>query len=702
MKKSYDKKIEILAPAGGADMVSAAVNCGANAVYLGFGNLNARKSAKNFTVEDLRDIVEYCHIRDVSVHLTLNTLVFDNELKELEGYIHDAANARIDAIIVQDLATAKLVKSICPSMPIHGSTQMSVNSVSGVKVLEQLGFDRVVLARELSKSEIKHIVSETNIETEIFVHGAHCMSVSGQCTMSAMIGQRSGNRGMCAQPCRLPFSRDESNLYGLSLKDMSIIYDLKEISDMGVTSVKIEGRMKRPEYVAAAVTACVASINGDSIDGHMDRLEKVFSRSGFTDGFYKNKIDSTMYGVRSKGDVLAAKQVLGDFGELYRAERQSIPVRFSYSQKNNKPVSLCISDNAGNSYTAEGDIPQIAINKPTEMSRVISSLEKLGGTPYYVDNIGEDIVCDIDDGLMVPVSSINQLRRDCIHNLSLMRLNRYKKHSVKEVNLSYKRDHEISHFNNLPKLRATFRKESSIDLNILEEYEYIYLPVKLAINMSQKLQNYKERVILLPPRAMFGKEKEILEDFYAAKMMGYIRVCAVNIGDFYWANNMGFIIHGGFGLNCVNSVSMEEYKNMGCVDMEMSLEIDLAKINKISSDIPIGIVAYGHVPLMLTRNCPGKSSFSCAKCSSSLYMTDRLGNKFMVSCGEYKTASEVFNCNPIYLGDKLSELSRCSFINLYFANESSKVVNDVTNIYKGRKVGNIPNITRGLLYRGIF
>ena len=696
-------KIEILAPVGGAHMVSAAVNCGANAVYLGFGALNARKSAKNFDSISLRETIDYCHIRNVAVHLTLNTLVFDNEFDELKRYIVEAAELGVDAVIVQDLAVAKFVREMCPSMPIHGSTQMSVNSVGGAKMLEEMGFSRVVLARELSKKEIKHIVHSTAIETEIFVHGAHCMSVSGQCTMSAMIGQRSGNRGMCAQPCRLPFGkRENSGEYNLSLKDMSVIYDLKELMDMGVSSVKIEGRMKRPEYVAAAVTACVAALNGEPPEPHMKRLEKVFSRSGFTDGFYRGKLDSSMYGVRSKGDVLSAKEVLSELSELYDNEKPMVPVRFKYIQKHDIPVSLTVWDDRGNSVSVQADPPQKAVHKPTDSQRVLTSLQKLGGTPYYISNTDRDVQFDMDDGLMVSVSVINRLRRECVGEMDRLRSEGFEKECIpfSETSNSDK-IHKKGISDSLPKLRAVFRHKKSIPMDFLGEYEYVYIPVKLALEMSQELEKYKSRIILLPPRVMFGKEEEILKDFSVAKLQGFERVCAVNIGDFYWAKQMDFAIHGGFGLNCVNSLSLSEYTNLGAVDMELSTELDLGHLNRMDSVIPVGIAGYGHVPVMLTRNCPGRAVGSCAGCSGNIQMIDRLGNKFSVSCNEYKTASEIYNCNPIYLGDKLDELRKCDFINLHFTDETSDEVGRITKLYKNGEKGFVQNITRGLIYRGI-
>ena len=250
-----EKRPEILAPAGSFDSLIAAVQCGADAVYLGGKGMNARRSAGNFDAEELRRAVEYCHLRDVKVYQTINIVMFQHETDEAIDTIRQAAEAGVDAVLTQDLAIARMVRECAPSLPIHASTQMSIHNIEGVRLCEELGFSRAVLARELTAGEIAAICAATPLEIEVFVHGALCMSVSGQCYLSSMIGGRSGNRGLCAQPCRLPFSADGGGEYALSLKDLSLADRIGELTRMGVASLKIEGRMKRPEYVAAAVTA---------------------------------------------------------------------------------------------------------------------------------------------------------------------------------------------------------------------------------------------------------------------------------------------------------------------------------------------------------------------------------------------------------------------------------------------------------------
>ncbi|MFA9381653.1 MAG: U32 family peptidase, partial [Acetanaerobacterium sp.] len=401
-------KPEILAPAGGPDALRAALRCGADAVYVGAKAFSARGGAENFSADSLRTAVADCHLRGVRLYLALNTLLFNSELMQAGELISLAADAGVDAVIVQDLGVASLVKQICPTMPLHGSTQMSVHTLGGALFLQHLGFARVILARELSLDELRTITAGCTIETEVFVHGALCMSVSGQCYMSAVAGRRSGNRGQCAQPCRLPFTANRGDgACGLSLKDLSIVEELPVLAEIAVSAVKIEGRLKRPEYVAAAVSACVSSREGTLDEAQLSRLRAVFSRSGFTSGYYTAERGETMFGVREKEDVTSAQAVLKELARLYDRESARVPVSFIYTQQTGAPVSLSCTDDRGNCACVTGDAPEPAINSPTDEARARGAIEKLGGTPFYA----ADITFDIDETLMVPNARINALRR---------------------------------------------------------------------------------------------------------------------------------------------------------------------------------------------------------------------------------------------------------------------------------------------------
>lgn len=400
--------LEILAPCGGAESLTAAVNSGANAVYLGETAFSARRNAENFTPEQLREAVRLCHLSGVKVHVALNTLVFDTELAKLEKTVEMIADCGVDAVIVQDFGVAKTIKKIA-DIPLHASTQMTVTSVSGAEMAKEAGFSRVVLAREMSLKEIERVVKSVDIETEIFVHGAICVCLSGQCYMSAMLGGRSGNRGLCAQPCRLNFTCDKRENV-LSLKDLSLIPHLREIEKLGVASVKIEGRMKRPEYVAAAVTACRKALAGETPD--MENLRAVFSRSGFTDSYYNGTFEK-MQGVRTKEDVIAASKAINELKQLYKDVYKRYSVDISAEIHGGQP-SECTAECDGVNVTVTGGVPQQAINKPSTAEDIAARLSKLGGTVFEPGKVS----CNIDSGLILSASAVNSLRRDVIDKLS--------------------------------------------------------------------------------------------------------------------------------------------------------------------------------------------------------------------------------------------------------------------------------------------
>ena len=347
---------EILAPAGNAEMLSAAVFSGADAVYLGFAGFNARRTAGNFTPETLPGAVAFCHARGVRVHAALNILVYESELDSLAAAIECAAKAGVDALIVDDLATAALAKRIAPGLALHGSTQMSIHTPEGACQLADMGFERAILARELSLAEIRQICRKSPIETEIFIHGAMCMAVSGQCMMSAFLGGRSGNRGACAGPCRLPFDASDlrpgqpGRACHLSLKDMDLIPHMADIMDAGVASVKIEGRLRPPEYAAAAVTACRLARAGQPYDEALVR--DIFSRSGFTDGYFTNRNDGRMFGVRTEEDAARTRAATPRARELFRREYSRVPVDLSLTVRGDG-ASLTAADREGHTVTVD-------------------------------------------------------------------------------------------------------------------------------------------------------------------------------------------------------------------------------------------------------------------------------------------------------------------------------------------------------------
>lgn len=663
--------IEILAPAGSMESLIAAVRCGANAVYLGTKNLNARRSASNFDNEQLKQAVKYCHSHNVLVYLTANILVSDSEMRNAYDTIKSAVECGVDGFIVQDLGLAKLIRKHFPDARLHASTQCSVNTPEGVKQLQKLGFSRVVIPREMSMDEIKEIRNSTDIELELFVHGALCMCVSGQCYLSAMIGGRSGNRGLCAQPCRLAFSADNSGSCDLSLKDLSLISKVKEIEKAGVISLKIEGRMKRPEYVAAAVTACKKAIDGNYDSKDEKILKSVFSRSGFTDGYFTGKRQN-MFGTRQKEDVVSAKDVLKDLSHLYDNENPLIPVDFHLVFKENQPITLRAKTEK-KTVTLSTETPEKAINRPLSKEDLEKRISKLGGTQYCM----QKFTADVDDGLIISAGILNKLRRDIVE---LLNTEEKKNPTI----LEYKETENIKK-NSIPYFTARFSDAAQIPEK--HNFKRIFLPIS-----SRDDDFIKHNAGVEIPRGLFGMENRLIKDLLHLKEIGVTKALCGNLGAYQTAQKLGFEVFGDFGLNIFNSKSAQLF-NAPILSFELTLE----QANKINQH-ETGIVGYGKLPLMITRNCPVKNRIGCEKCQKQGTLTDRKGYTFQVKCSNYPCV-EVLNPVPIYLGDRMHEI-KTDFIHFYFTDESKEKINNLLNMYKNNERFT-DKYTRGLYYRGV-
>ena len=665
-------KFEILAPAGSQESLIAGVRCGANAVYLGGKALNARRNAGNFDDEELFEAVKYCHSHGVLVYQTLNTLCSDDELDLVYNAVKYSLEIGVDGFIVQDIGVAKMIKESFSTAKLHASTQMSVMTPEGVSALKEMGFSRAVLPREMTAEEILEIRKSTNLELEIFVHGALCMSVSGQCLLSAMIGGRSGNRGLCAQPCRLPFSAKGSGSCDLSLKDLSLIKNLDEIGNLGVISLKIEGRMKRPEYVAAAVTAIKKAIEGnydykDEID-----LKSVFSRSGFTNGYFANNRGRDMFGTRQKEDVISAKDVLKNFAHLYDNENPLLPIDMDFVCRSGEKISLTASA-LGKTVTVFGDEPEKAINKPTSRDAVTEKLLKLGGTQFYAGKIN----AVVDDGLAVPVSKINALRRTAVELLS--------EYGKKEVEgYPFEKPSKI-YCAGAPYYTARFSSAEQVPDK--HPFKYIFIPI-----WSSADDFADNRAGVEIPRGMFGREKEIEQKLIKLKKAGVSYALCGNLGSYTLAKRIGYTVFGDFGLNVFNSVSADMIENP-----ILSPELTASQINSINAKGK-GFIAYGNIPLMLTRNCPVKNSIGCEKCRKNGGLTDRKGVIFPVVCSPYPCV-EVLNSVPIYLAERMAEF-HADFAHFYFSKESREQVEKIISLYENGAKAPF-DYTRGLYYRGV-
>lgn len=675
--------MEILSPAGSFEHITAAVRSGANAVYLGTKNLNARRNAQNFSEEELRLAIEYCHARNVKVYIALNILVTDYEIELTKKEIAAAAKLGADALIIQDLAVLNLAKKTAPDMPLHASTQMSVHNLSGVRELERLGFSRFVPSRELSLSELEAIQKGTSLELEVFVHGSLCMSVSGQCYMSSVFGRRSANRGMCAQPCRLNF-RNQNSDHALSLKDLCAIDTLCELEKLGITSAKIEGRMKRPEYTAAATRACKAALSGKKYD--KNELQAVFSRSGFTNGYLEGNIGRNLFGYRTKEDVTAATPMLNKIAVTYRKETALIGVDMEIIINRGNNIKLKVTDGK-NTVKVEGGTPQKAITYPITESAVTVSLNKCGGTPFYVKNI----VCSIDDGLAVAISEINNLRKTALDKLLKAR------EQITPYKINDKCEDEA--LTNIPRhtsplLIARFESKSQICPNA----DKIIVPYDTLFKNPDICSEYYGKIIAELPSLLFC-EKNVDQKLSALMNRGIDTIYAPNIYALYYARRHGFKAMGGFGLNIMNSLALHEYAKIGLNMAEISFECSLNRFNKLKKPVSCGLALYGKMPLMTFRACPSKSKNGCNDCNGKPTITDRQGNKMTVLC-QNKAYSKLINPKPIYMADKIDEIKDAGFITLHFTDEDRAQCIQIINDFKERKAPDIP-FTRGLYYREI-
>lgn len=679
-------KGEILSPVGSWEMLEAAVKSGADAVYLGAKDFSARRNAQNFTNEELKKAVEYCHIRGVKVYLTLNILIKDSELESAFELAKNAYNSGIDGIIVQDLGLAKVLHDYLPELPLHASTQMSVHSISALPILSRLGFTQVVVAREMSLEDLTEFCKEAkkyNITVEVFVHGALCMSVSGQCLLSACLGSRSGNRGLCAGPCRLPFKADGGTGYDLSLKDLSLLEYIKELYEIGVRSFKIEGRMKRPEYVAAATYACKQALESGKVDCELSNtLQNVFSRSGFTSGYLENKLGKDMFGIRTKEDVISADKAFPLLHELYRKERKSVAVTLKAEILENKPISLTVSDGE-NTVTAFGELPQVAKNKAVTKEDIIKNITKLGSTAYYE----KECSVDLSDGLFVSAGELNSLRRTACELLDQKRAEL--KHPQSTAVFDFQNNPKIS--NKTPEMYIRVENKEQIPQN-LNGISAVIVPLE---NDFEKLKGVKNIVEI--PRGITS-EKLIAKRLEVFKQKGFDTALCGNIAALEIAKTLGFSIMADTSLNIFNSYSLKTAKDLGVSSAVASNELLLSDIKELDSNIPKGIVSYGNIPLMLFKNCPIKNGRDCKECGKNGKLTDRKGIEFPVRCR--MGYSELLNSVPVWLADKKNMLKGLDFQILYFTKESGERIGQIIDAYSNGKSADC-KYTRGLFFRGI-
>lgn len=691
--------LELLAPAGSMEALRAAVQNGANAVYLGCGSFNARQSAKNFTPQTLVEAIKYCHIRGVQVHLTVNTLVSDREMKEVAELIRHAALNNVDAFIVQDLGVVQLCRQIAPHVPVHGSTQMTVHSLPGVQLCAAMGLKRVVLSRELSREEIRYICANSPIEIEVFGHGALCMCYSGQCYMSAMIGGRSGNRGRCAQPCRQSYGYTHwEEKYPLSLKDNCLIAYLQELQEMGVASLKLEGRMKRPEYVATVTAVYRKALDEGTVTKPMvEALYNAFNRQGFTDGYYTNRVDKKMFGVRQETKEDA--QFLQAARQSYEAgETQLVDLSFR-AVVSVDGSSLTVFDPEGRMCRVEGPMPELARNVPLTGAALAQRVAKTGGTPYRC----AEVRTHVDPGLTISAAAINAMRRDVLNQLTALRARREERPVRKPKAVP-----EYKGASGLPGLtiQVTSREQLTPELLNLET-AMLYVPMHILLGdaaMTQRLVQRGRLAVVLPRIAHDGEMPKINVGLTALRNWGVKDALVGNIGLLMPVRDAGMRIHGDFGLNIYNSSSMNVLRSLELTSATVSFEMTLPQIRDMSKAVNAELIAYGRLPLMITEHCLiCNRTGECTCHMRSTKLTDKTGAEFPIIRDGDSCRSVLLNGKKLSWLDRQDDLAKLGLwaVRLYFTTENSREVNRVLDDYMNPEPFDPGACTRGLYLRGV-
>ena len=713
-----------MAPAGGEDALRAAVQSGADAVYLGGERFGARAGAANFTIADMEKYARYCHLYGVDVHAAVNTLIKEKEIPDFAEYIEQLGGTGVDAVIVQDIGAARIIKSILPDMPLHASTQMTVTSLDGVKYLEDMGFSRVVLARELSKKEIEYIAQRAKAEIEVFVHGAICMCYSGQCLMSSILGGRSGNRGRCAQPCRLMYELLENGGraakgYLLSPKDMSLIAHLNELESIGVRSLKIEGRLKRAEYVSAVVGIYRKYLDcgGSVSEEDMRELTDAFSRSGFTDGYFTARLGAEMMSGSLPGNSGENK-----FGEEAKrraapdANIRKIPITMTASAKLHKPLGLTISDRDGNSVSVTGTLnAEKALKTPLDRERLKEQLLKLGSTPFKC--VRAEI--EADDGITVPIREINAVRRETAERLTelrsradVKRINKFSREKLThgDTKLNNVGDTKLNNFRDTKmsasdacgdtKISVEVFDTRQLEAALLHNADRIYVPTRILKMSSVRdiLKSASERGIEIAakmPDIPDGTKPPT--DSVLVSSPAAARACSEKK------------LYGDFRLNVFNSVTLNSFSQFDSVTLSPELNLREAEDILSRSDVKAEIIVYGRLPLMIMKNCPVKAAGKCVGQTAAHALRDRKNEIFPIVCSDGCRAV-LLNSKPIFMADKASDLKKLKInsMRLIFTVENFSQCGKIIDVYRralldGESVSPMEEntYTRGHFYRGV-
>ena len=692
--------IELLSPAGSPEGVIAAVQNGADAVYMGMGAFNARRGAKNFTDEEFVKAVRYCHVRGCKVYVTLNTLVNDREMRDAVAAAKLASDAGADALIVQDLGMSYAIRCALPDIPLHASTQMSLHNLAGVEAAAEMGITRAVLARELSFEQIRFITKNASIETEVFVHGALCFCHSGQCYMSALIGRRSGNRGLCAQPCRLQYSLGgRMDDHPLSLKDNCLVDQIRRLEEAGVASLKIEGRMKRPEYTGIVTGVYAKAIreqrNPDKEE--MELLEKTFSRQGFTQGYFiGDKLD--MFGVRSEPDKDADKIFATARKQYAEGEMRRVPVHFYTVLEKGEHIKAIAFDDDGHKAIATGPVPERAKRQGLTEQYLTEQMFKTGGTPYNcIENKAK-----AEPGLYLPASEINELRRKLIAQLSAEREKAPERRTLR-IPASPVNVPAISDPARIYQVRTA--EQLTPELAELKP-DYIYFPaMELAENFDPLrpfIDNGARPVAVMPRVITDDQSREVYAALEKLFDYGVNEALTGNLGHVFIARQAGMKVRGDFGLNAFNSYTLRVLQDAGFISATASFELRLAQIKAMAKPIDTELIIYGRLPLMVSDQCIIRQSAGRCNCQTPGQLSDRMGSVFPV-VKEFGCRNVIYNAHKLYLADKRDDLYALGLwgLRMLFTTESPRECVEVAKGYLGLTDYKPNVLTRGLYYRGV-
>ncbi len=682
--------VEILVPAGSYENFLVAVNNGADAVYLGGKSFSARANASNFSDEEIVSAINYAHIRGVKVYVALNTLIEDNRLDAAYEFAKFCYESGADALIVQDLGVLSMLKECFPDFKLNASTQMTIHNLKGVKAAERCGFSRVVLSRELSRGEIGEICRGAEAEIEVFAHGALCMSYSGQCLMSSMIGGRSGNRGACAQPCRLPYSLidGEGNTicegkYLLSLKDLCLMDEISSLEKCGVTSLKIEGRMKNSAYVAMAAHLYDKYRNGGRVEREdAEDIASVFSRSGFTKGYFENSTGRHMLNIDRNNDSVyedISQRAASRAEKLVSSAGKKIKICGSFTAYLGSPATLCVWDDKGNSAVCRGEaLAEEAIKVPLSEERITEQISKTGGTPFEFD----DFIVNTDNNISLPIKEINDLRRRALSEME------------NQVKVSYDRSNCGEFSFNIVKSNARAELSASVltygQAKAIEKTDIsrIYIPRSVYDENREEFSSDRF-IVTLPAIERHGKAAS-----------GYEKICTSNFSQLY---DDARLKHGGFRMNVFNSAAVKMLAEVGFDSVCLSPELNLGQISAMSKDIPAEAIVYGRLPVMTVQNCLIKSAKGKCGCDGKVhYLKDRMDALFPLIADRDSCTNIILNSAPIYMGDKMNDIARSgiSYANLYFTTESAEELENIISLYnQGKPFGGA--FTRGHFYRGV-